>query len=156
MLEFNATLLLVLVSFLIFMGLMKSIYFDPVARVKQARQNKLAGDQKSAQDFLQDLDHLKHAYEAGLAEARAKAQQVIADIRRKAKASAGEAIHLAREDARTALDIQMAEMHRWQEEAYQELSQERPQLAKRIIQKITAEKSSEKSPDKPDLVSSMP
>lgn len=139
MLEFNATFILVVISFVIFMLFMKSLYFDPVGRIKQTRISRIEADQQSAAAYLADYDQLRQKYELGLSAARKEAQQIIQNLRRNAKQSAGEMIAAAKTEAGAHLEKEISELHRAQEAAYLEVSSQKSELVRLIIQKVTSD-----------------
>jgi F-type H+-transporting ATPase subunit b len=136
--EFNATLVIVIISFVVFMLAMKAIYFDPILKIKAEREQKLQDDRTSAQRFAEAFDRLQADYESGLKQARKEAHQVIQEIRQKAKTDAQKALLEARTLAQTETDRQMAELHNWRETTYQQLESERTALKQAVIAKVTS------------------
>lgn len=137
MLHFNATLLFVLISFLIFMLIMKAIYFDPMLRIKSQRESRLLDDREASQRFAQDYERLNAEYEAALLKARREAQRIIQEVREQAKATASQTLTSARQDAQAEMDSQMKELADWRESTYRELEPERNELVSAIVRKIT-------------------
>lgn len=135
--QFNATLLIVMLSFVVFMLLMKAWYFDPMLKLKYTREGKLEEDRTSAQRFAEEYERLHAEYEAGLKQARKEAHQVIQEVRQKAKASAQETLAEARGKAQAESEQQMTELKNWRETTYQQLEREREALTQAIIAKIT-------------------
>jgi F-type H+-transporting ATPase subunit b len=135
--EFNATLIFIMVSFLIFMILMKIIYFDPMLKIKYERERKLTDDRESAQRFAQDYDRIRAEYEAGLKQARREALQLIQEVRQQAKANAQQTITQARLSAQGEMDQRMGELAEWRESTYRQLEDERTALTRAIIRKVT-------------------
>lgn len=138
MLSFNATLVVVLISFVIFMLAMKAIYFDPIMRIKHERERRLTEDRNSAQRFAEEFERIHAEYEAGLKKARKEAHQVIQAVRQRAKAEAQQALVAARGQAQTEMDRQMTELQNWRETTYRQLEGEREALTRVIIGKVTA------------------
>jgi F-type H+-transporting ATPase subunit b len=137
MLHFNATLLFVLISFLIFMLIMKAIYFDPMLRIKSQRESRLLDDREASQRFAQDYERLNAEYEAALLKARREAQRIIQEVREQAKATASQTLTTARQNAQAEMDSQMKELADWRESTYCELEPERNELVSAIVRKIT-------------------
>jgi F0F1-type ATP synthase membrane subunit b/b' len=136
--EFNATLVFIMISFVIFMVLMKVIYFDPILNIKHERERKMADDQTSARKFAEDYERIHAEYLAGLQKARKDAHQVIQEVRQQAKTSAQQALTEARANAQAETDRQMAELQSWRESTYQQLAGERDALTQAIISKVTS------------------
>lgn len=138
MFHFNVTLILMLVSFIIFMVLMKAIYFDPMLKIRAEREQKLTDDQKSADQFVEDFERIFAEYQATLQNARKEAHTLIQELRLKSKASAHETLQQARSEAQAESDRQMADLHQWRETTYLQLKDERHTLSQAIIGKITS------------------
>lgn len=136
--QFNATLLFVMISFVVFMLAMKAIYFDPILKIKAEREQKLQGDRASAERSAEAFERLQADYESGLKQARKDAHNVIQEIRQKAKADAQKALLDARVLAQTETDRQMAELQSWRESTYQQLEAERDALKRAVIAKVTS------------------
>lgn len=137
MFHFNVTLILMLVSFIIFMVLMKAIYFDPMLKVRAEREQKLTDDQESARQFAEDFERIFAEYQASLQSARKEAHALIQELRLKSKASAQETLQNARTEAQTESDRQMADLHQWRETTYRQLEGERYALTQAIVGKVT-------------------
>lgn len=136
--EFNATLVFVMVSFIIFMVLMKAIYFDPMLNLKYERERKLTDDKNSAQQFAEDYERIHAEYQASLQKARKEAHQLIQEIRQTAKVNAQQTITEARSAAQSETDRQMAELHNWRETTYNQMESERDALTRAIVAKVTS------------------
>jgi len=135
--EFNATLIFVMISFVIFMLAMKAIYFDPIMAIKHEREHKLRDDKDAAQRFAEEFAQIHADYEAGLKKARMEAHHLIQEIRQQAKTSAQKALTEARASAQVENDKQMTELAAWRESTYRELESERGVLTRTIIDKVT-------------------
>jgi len=134
--EFNATLLFVLVSFIIFMVIMKAVFFDPLLKLKAQREQQLLQDRETTQRSGEQHDALKQEYNAGLQKARREAQQVLQRLREDAKRNASTIIGQARVDAQAQLDRELASLAEAREQAYQALESERHNLKQTIISKV--------------------
>ena len=134
--QFNATLIFVLLSFVVFMLLMKVIYFDPMLKIKIQRERQLEQDSDSARQLVQESVRLNADYDAALHRARREAQQIIQTLRQEAKTKSSETLAQARQNAQADMERQMAELAAWREKTYQELEPERRSLMQTIIQKI--------------------
>lgn len=137
MLSFNFTAIIVFLSFLVFMFLMKAIFFDPLARIRQEREAKLEADRQAAKAALLQQDKLQLDYEESLKQARRQAQEVVNSLRQQAKKSAADTLANAREEARNELDKRLQDLAQWREETYQQLGNERRQLVEIILGKVS-------------------
>ncbi len=136
--EFNATLGFIVVSFIVFMVVMKAIYFDPILNIKHERERKLMDDKSSAEQFAEEYERVYAEYQAALKKARQEAHQLIQEIRQNAKLAAQQSLTEARTNAQTESDCQMAELNHWREATYNQLEGERNELTKAIVSKITS------------------
>lgn len=137
MLQFNATLIFVMGSFVIFMLLMKALFFDPMLKIKAERERKLTEDRDAAQRFAQEYEKIRLEYDAGLKEARREAHRLIQELRQQAKTSAQKTLSQARVNAQSEMDRNMNELAEWRESTYQQLETERANLTRAIIRKVT-------------------
>jgi F-type H+-transporting ATPase subunit b len=135
--QFNATLVFVLLSFVIFMLLMKAVFFDPMLKVKAQRERQLELDSESARKAGDEAERLTLDYESAVNRARREAQHIIQQIRQDAKTKAASAIAQARQTAQADLERQLGELAQWREATYQNLESERVALKEAIIRKIT-------------------
>lgn len=136
MISLDWTALFVLLSFVVFMILMKAVFFDPIRNIKAAREAQILNDQNKAQEVLHEHESLHLNYEVQLKEARQKAQQLITDLRDQAKGDASGKISKAREEARLHLEAKLAEIATSREETYQALDDERTSLAETILKRV--------------------
>jgi F0F1-type ATP synthase membrane subunit b/b' len=137
MITINATFLLVFISFLIFMGLMKALFFDPVQQVKANREHKLTEDAQTAAKSRMERETLSAAYQEELQKARKHATDLISQARQQAKQQAMEKTGSAREEARILLEAKMIELADWREQTYHSLSAERDAIVELIYHKLT-------------------
>lgn len=137
MLSVNGTFLLVLISFVVFMLMMRAMFFEPVRKVKAEREEKLKGDQDSAQRAALEMTELQLNYENELKQARAKAQALVGSLQTQARQEAQATVLKARQKGQEDLDKRMAELHQWREDTYQTLSAERQNLTRMIVDKVS-------------------
>lgn len=143
MLTVDGTFLVILISFVLFMGFMKACFFEPIMQVKNEREKtieagRLASEEAAAKTLAQN-----HAYEQKMAEARRKAQHVVQEKRKWAKDQAATRLTNAREEAQSFLAQQSELLKQSQDTVYQSLLPQREELAKSIIAKLSQR---EKSP----------
>jgi F-type H+-transporting ATPase subunit b len=136
MLEFNATLLFVFVSFIIFMVLMKVIYFDPMLRLMREREQKTVGDKALAIQAQSDYQSLLADYDKQLGQSRKQANQLIQEKRQDAGQQVQQIIASSRATAQQESTEKMNELATQQATVYQELSSQKADLKEQIIWKI--------------------
>ena len=136
MISFDLTFILVFLSFLVFMFAMKSLFFDPIARIKEQRENKLFDDQAKVDEAARALRFMTGDYEAQIKEARKKAQEQIAQMSQDAKQQASTLLAETREQVRQELDKSLQELSQWREDTYQQLAGNRQELKQIIMAKV--------------------
>lgn len=134
---FNFTTIVVFVSFVVFMFLMKALYFDPVRQIRDERENKEESDRKAIADSLTATVTVQDEYNQALKDAHRQSTELINENRSKAVKNAADTIAAAKKEASEQLDSEMKALNEWRESAYQDLSDERTALKEIIINKIT-------------------
>lgn len=135
----NGTFFVVIISFFVFAFLMKAIYFQPIQQIKAARDKKREDDLASTRQFSQEQLSLVEGYEGQLADARRKAQALVAEKQLAAKSSAFKTVQDARSTAQKDVDTQIKDLEAWREEAYAKLTDERKLLSQIILNKVAGE-----------------
>ena len=75
--DFNATLPLVMLNFLVLMIIMNYLFYKPVTTILDERSNYIRNTLTTASNYLLKADELTLKYEKALAESRQKAQDKI-------------------------------------------------------------------------------
>nr|YP_009297745.1 ATP synthase CFO B' chain subunit II [Kumanoa americana]AOM67479.1 ATP synthase CFO B' chain subunit II [Kumanoa americana] len=83
--DFNATLPLMALQFLILMFLLNIIFYKPVTKILDSRDEYIRNSLTTASAALNKADQLVLQYEQGLAEARKEAQELIRQSQREAQ-----------------------------------------------------------------------
>jgi F-type H+-transporting ATPase subunit b len=136
MISFNATLFIVFLSFLVFMFLMKIVFFDPVMRLKLEREQQLKQDEEKAQECQNSIENLNKDYHAGLEDARKRSQEIIQSVRAEAKAEAQQALQKAREEAHAKLESDLESLKVWREETRHGLQTKKQEIAAMIAKQL--------------------
>lgn len=121
MLDLNLTLVIQMVLFLLFAGLMNAVFFRPVTKALEERRAFIANKHGQATRDLQQIQTLQQDYEARLKGARLEAQAAIqaavgdAEGKRNAllasvKGELDQQIARAREEIRAERDSALAEL----------------------------------------------
>ena len=138
--NFNATIIIVFLSFIAFMFAMKQVYFDPMFAIQKEREDKKKMDRDQAQAAHNHADTLQESYDSGINEARKKSQETVNQALRDARQSASEKLATARQDANQQIQDKITEMQQWRQDAYEQLSDKRQELKDLVIHKITQSK----------------
>ena len=142
MFDINGTLLLVLISFVIFMGLMKTLFFEPVAQILNERATTLDGDTTAAKDAQQKHQEAVSAYDERLRAARQQAQALIQEQREEARAKAAVTMTEARTKAQAELASEMEQLAQTRQTLYDDLKQHHYHaMVDAVVSKVVQSKS---------------
>jgi len=136
MFNFNLTIAIQMVSFLVFVFLMSRIFFRPIVRAIEARQAYLLDQQQKAADSLKETESLQRDYEARLSKARQEAQAIVAQATAEAESQRREALAQASAKAATALEAARGEIAAERDKALESLRGEVAAIAGTISSKV--------------------
>lgn len=142
MLSVDGTLIVILLSFIIFMVLMQRIYFTPMLAIKDERETSINSGKQAIESASQKRSQLEQEYDNAMADTRRKAQQTIQAKRDTAKAAAAEKLAAAREQALQDLSAKASALSSSKESVYQALQDDRETLSRVIVEKLTAQQRS--------------
>jgi F-type H+-transporting ATPase subunit b len=142
MLSLDGTFIVIFISFVVFMFLMRSLYFQPIMAIKTEREAVLEDGRETAETAAQKTVQISKDCQDQLAEARKKAQQVIQKKREQAKQSAAETLAKTREEALRRMEQQSTQLKATREEVYQELQSQREGFTQLIVQKVATSEDS--------------
>jgi F-type H+-transporting ATPase subunit b len=130
------TFIVMIISFLVFMVLMKNVFFDPIREIKQERELATSGQLAESEALLTEHQALFASYEEELKKARLQAQKIITEFRDKAKQDAYAKVNATREDSRVTLEKQLADIAEEREAVYGQLESEKKTLVSLILDKV--------------------
>lgn len=78
MFEFNATLLVAMISFVVFMFIMNAIFYRPILNIIRKREEFVAQNYETAKEMANKADELNNEYQTKLNDAKAKSRDNIA------------------------------------------------------------------------------
>lgn len=136
MFNFNLTIAIQMVSFLVFVFLMDRLFFRPIVRAIEARQAYLLDQQQKAADSLKETESLQRDYEARLKAAREEAQAIVAQASAQAEAERREALAKANAEAAAALSAARGEIAAERDKALASLKGEVEAIASTIAGKV--------------------
>jgi F0F1-type ATP synthase membrane subunit b/b' len=136
MLQFDATFILVLLSFIVFMLWMKQVYFEPVAAVKHQRADALALAKTNTQAMLTDSNAALAQLDEQLKQARLKAHELTEAARLQAKQQADERLSKQRYDANTNAEQQLQAIQIHMGAVQSELLLGKDVLTSQVLQKV--------------------
>ena len=97
--DFNATLPLMAIQFILLTVALTFVFYKPVSKVLDDRENYISGNLTQASEKLITADELYQKYDEQLKDARANAQAVVAQSEKEAKDTVAVEITQARSDA---------------------------------------------------------
>ena len=136
MFDFDATLPLMAVQFLILMILLNQILYKPLGLAIDLRTEYIRKNQAEAKDRLSKARELAKQYEKELATARRKSQQIIAEAQVEAKKIAEEKIAEAQKEAIAKRETAAQEIENENQQALATLEQQVDDLSRQILEKL--------------------
>jgi F-type H+-transporting ATPase subunit b len=106
------------------MWLLSKYLYKPLTEFLDKRTEKITKDLQSAENSREEAMELKNRYEAEIAKARERVQEIIEEAERRGKERAREIIDEAKEEALRIKERNMEEIARAKEEAMAQLKQE--------------------------------
>jgi len=136
MFNFNLTIAIQMVSFLVFVFLMNRLFFRPIVRAIEARQSYLLDQQQKAADSLKETESLQRDYEARLKAAREEAQVIVQQASAEAESKRREVLAKASAEASVVLEAARGEIAAERDRALESLRGEVATLAGTISNKV--------------------
>jgi F-type H+-transporting ATPase subunit b len=97
--DFNATLPLMAIQFILLTVVLTFVFYKPVSKVLDERENYISGNLTQASEKLLTADALYKQYDEQLKNARINAQSIVAKSEKEAKDTVADEIAQARTDA---------------------------------------------------------
>ena len=134
--DFNATLPLMALQFILLTTALTFLFYKPVAKVIEDRETYISGNLATASEKLIKADDLYKQYDEQLKTARVNAQSVIAESEKEAKEIVASEIGEARADAAKLIDQTNKELEAQKSLALQQLETQVDELSKLIKDKL--------------------
>jgi len=134
--DFNATLPLMAIQFILLTVVLTFIFYKPVSKVLDERENYISGNLTQASEKLMTADELYKQYDDQLKVARTSAQQVIATSEKEAKDVVALEIDQARKDAANLIEQTNKELEAQKSLALQQLETQVDELSQLIKEKL--------------------
>ena len=134
--DFNATLPLMALQFILLTTILTFVFYKPVAKVLEERETYISGNLATASEKLIKADELYKQYDEQLKTARVTAQSVIAESEKEAKEIVASEIGEARADAAKLIDQTNKELEAQKSLALQQLETQVDELSKLIKDKL--------------------
>ena len=134
--DFNATLPLMAIQFVLFMVVLTFIFYKPVSKVLEDREEYISGNLTQASDKLIKADELYSQYDEQLKTAKVNAQAIIAKAEKEAKDSVALEIGEARADAAKLIERTNKELEAQKSTALAQLETQVDELSQLIKEKL--------------------
>jgi len=134
--DFNATLPLMALQFILLTIVLTFIFYKPVAKVLEEREANITKNLSEASEQLIKADELYNEYDEQLKSARSNAQSIIAESEKQAKESVALEINEARQDAANLIQQTNKELEAQKSLALQKLETQVDELSDLIKEKL--------------------
>jgi len=134
--DFNATLPLMAIQFIILTVVLTFIFYKPVSKVIDERETYINGNLTTASEKLIKADELYKEYDEQLKSARVSAQAIIAQSENEAKDVVAGEIEQARQDATKLIEQTNKELEAQKSLALQQLETQVDELSQLIKEKL--------------------
>ena len=134
--EFNATFLATIVSFIIFVFLMNKILYAPILNIMEKRKNFIDDNYKIVEQNDEKIQKLNQKKEDKLIEARNEAKEAYNETINEFKTQKTEIITLAQNSAKEELEKSRIELENLSNETKENLKNSITDLANDIVEKI--------------------
>jgi len=134
--DFNATLPLMAIQFILLTVVLTFVLYKPVAKVIDEREAYINGNLTTASEKLIKADELYSSYDEQLKEARISAQSIIAKSEKEAKDIVALEIDQARKDAAKLIEQTNKELESQKSLALQQLETQVDELSQLIKEKL--------------------
>jgi F-type H+-transporting ATPase subunit b len=139
MFDLNATLLIFVISFLIFMALLNEVFLKPVGKVIEARANKVKADIEAGKAARLKAQESITEYERHLHDIRSKAQAVINEASEKSTYHRNLEVNRLREEGHRKLEATRAEIAAERNSLLEQLVNQEAQLVQEIGRRVIGE-----------------
>lgn len=134
--DFDATLPLMAVQFLILVVLLNAIFYKPLGKAIDERAEYIRTNLLQAKERIEKAEKLAKQYEQELGETRRKAQATIAAAQADAQKNATTKITEAQQEAQTKREQAAQEIESQKQEVMQSLEKEVDALSRQILEKL--------------------
>jgi F-type H+-transporting ATPase subunit b len=136
MFDFNATLPLMALQFLLLAALLNAIFYKPLTKVLDDRDSYIRTNTLEARERLAKAERLATEYEQQLAAARRQSQATVEAAQTEAKKITAEKIAEAQKEAQAQREQAAVEIEQQKQEAMRTLEQRVDALSRQILEKL--------------------
>ncbi len=136
MFDFDATLPLMALQFLLLAAVLNVIFYKPLTKVLDERTDFIRTSKTDAREILAKTEHLAAQYKQQLNEARKQAQSVITTAQNEAQTVANQKVAEAQKEAQSQREQAQQEIDAQKIEAMRSLEQQVDALGRQIMDKL--------------------
>lgn len=136
MFDFDATLPLMALQFLLLAAVLNVIFYKPLTKALDDRDNYIRTNNLEARERLAKAERLTKEYERQLAEARRQSQAVVAEAQAEAQQITAEKIAGAQREAQAQREQVAQEIEQQKQEALRSLEQQVDAFSRQILEKL--------------------
>jgi F-type H+-transporting ATPase subunit b len=136
MFDFDATLPLMALQFLLLAALLNVIFYKPLTKVLDDRDNYIRTNTLDAKERLVKAERLTQEYEQQLSAARRQSQATIEAAQLEAKKITAQEIAKAQQEAQQERERAAIEIEQQKQQAFSELEQQVDALSRQILEKL--------------------
>lgn len=136
MFDFNGTLIIVFVSFFIYMLIMKPLFFDRLMAVLGERDLVISTAENKANDVAEKFKQLEIETQQKLSAAHQNAQSTIKDATNQARLQASEMKSKAEEKAKSHITHVVTTLHESTQQCYDQLAPQKNEWAQSILSRL--------------------
>ena len=136
MFDFDATLPLMAIQFVILTAVMNALFFKPMAKIVEGREGFIRSSKSESKERLEKATALAQQYEQDLASTRREAQATLAAAQAEAKKMADEQIAEAQKQVQEELMKVLQELEGQKEAAMGQLTADADRLSQQIVEKL--------------------
>lgn len=139
MLEFDATAIVIAISFIVFMLIMNAIFYKPLLKLQDEREDYIANNKQQAQNYQNEAQGLLSEHDEIIKQTKKQAKDIISDVLEKAKNEKGEKVAEANQQAAERIRSFHDEMAVAKTQLKDSLSNDMHEIARQISSKILGE-----------------
>lgn len=136
MFDFDATLPMMALQFIVLAVILNAVFYKPIGKVLDERAEYIRSNESQAREKLARASKLAQEYEQRLAESRKKSQSIIANAQAEAKKIADEKIAGAQREAIAQKEAAAKEIEQEKQAAMSALEQQVDALSRQILEKL--------------------
>ncbi len=136
MFDFDATLPLMAVQFLILTALLNAVFYKPLIKVLDEREDYLRSGAIGSKDKLAKAESIVKEYEKQIADARRESQNLVQQAQAEAKEITASKIAAAQKEVQSQREAAAQEIEQQKAAAFVTLEQQVDSLSRQILEKI--------------------